>query len=338
MNEDHGQDIDELLSAYIDGQLVDRSQNELRRLIRHDKEVAARLLQLQKQTSLLNCIPSVGAPSGLTRDIQTAIERKLILDDFPKTDRTVAGLTQLFAREMLATAAMIILPLGILGFVLYQIVAPSPKTYKFNDIAQNDSRAPEVEPAVPIDSAPTNNVAVAGARELFAAELVFQTDDPILVNDYLYKAIFDNKLLPYPQRSNTVSVYRINCSSKRLAALFRDMSVIWPRCRSASLTVQGREITSAVVIDNVSCKQALAILDEDTTTDRIETARNFARYNDIIRSLAYPRIDIELSSEIAAMMPIEPILTGVEENTTGQTNPEKPEKIDARLVITIQSR
>ena len=72
----------------------------------------------------------------------------------------------------------------------------------------------------------------------------------------------------------------------------------------------------------------------------IATASNAAKQSGILigaQNMNDAR-DGAFTGEIAAMMPIEPILTGVEENTTGQTNPEKPEKIDARLVITIQSR
>ena len=50
-------DIDELLNSFIDGELPQRQQVELRRLMAHDPQIIKRLRELQKCKILLGSLP-----------------------------------------------------------------------------------------------------------------------------------------------------------------------------------------------------------------------------------------------------------------------------------------
>ena len=58
-------EINELLSAYIDDELVERQQNEVKRLIQNDERVAEQLMHLRKQKELLAALPIVSAPKKM---------------------------------------------------------------------------------------------------------------------------------------------------------------------------------------------------------------------------------------------------------------------------------
>ena len=45
--------IDEMLNAFLDGQLSQRKEPEVKRLLQHDPEIAARLSELEKVQSLI---------------------------------------------------------------------------------------------------------------------------------------------------------------------------------------------------------------------------------------------------------------------------------------------
>ncbi len=81
MSEIH-KDIDELLSCYIDDELSDRGRTEIKRLIQHDKNIAAKLGKLRKQKQLLNCLPVAPAPEGLLQEINVSLNSKPAADRY----------------------------------------------------------------------------------------------------------------------------------------------------------------------------------------------------------------------------------------------------------------
>ena len=119
--------IDELLCSFVDGELPARQQTELQRLVARDPEVGRRLRQLQNCRTLVSALPRAEAPGELLEQIKLAVERKTLLAEQPASGVSTAGVIHLMARRFLAAAAMIAL-LGVLGFVVYQIVAPVPDT------------------------------------------------------------------------------------------------------------------------------------------------------------------------------------------------------------------
>ena len=66
-NEQH--EIDELLSLYIDEQLSERGDTEVKRLILHDEKIAEKLRSMQRAKRLLNTLPTAAAPETMADDV-----------------------------------------------------------------------------------------------------------------------------------------------------------------------------------------------------------------------------------------------------------------------------
>ena len=113
-NEKEQNEIEELLSLYIDAQLSERTRTEVKRLIQHDEKIAKKLRTMQKTKRLLNELPTEAAPETMAADIQAVLERRFILgQNSPQTDDS-AGKRHLLVQRSLA-AAVLIGFFGILG-------------------------------------------------------------------------------------------------------------------------------------------------------------------------------------------------------------------------------
>ncbi len=117
--------LDELLCSFMDGELSPRQRTEVQRMAAHDAQVARRLQQLQNCRSLFCALPADKAPSDLLEQIKVSLERHSLLQEQPAVRRRSIGAWQLAFRRLVAAAAVIAL-MGVLGVVIYQIVAPVP--------------------------------------------------------------------------------------------------------------------------------------------------------------------------------------------------------------------
>ena len=117
-------EIDELLSGYIDEELSQRQRTEVKRLIQHDDELSQRLNELKRQKQLLGSLPVASAPEGLLDDVKATLERQSILDNASASREESAGVRHLMFRRVLTAAAMFLVPIGILAWVVLNIVTP----------------------------------------------------------------------------------------------------------------------------------------------------------------------------------------------------------------------
>ena len=124
MNHIDRPELEELLSAYIDDELSERQRTEVKRLIEHDAEAAKELRYLEKQKQLLAALPAASVPRDMLGKVKTAVERKRTLDDAGRVKARAIGSRRLYARRVLATAAMILLPVGVLAWVVWRIIMP----------------------------------------------------------------------------------------------------------------------------------------------------------------------------------------------------------------------
>ncbi len=337
MNKTDGPDIEELLSCYIDGQLSERASTEIKRLIRHDKHVADKLRQLQRQKQLLNSLPVAAAPQGLLDKIKADTERLKVQpverpeaafqrsDEYAGRFEEPAGVRGLFYRKVL-TAAVLVIFLGVFGWVISTIITPAPaikptaaiingpKT-SAQDTLPKVSKASDEQPSVMIP---------------FNAGLQLSTRQLIEVNEFLGKAIYSHGLLDYTikrQQENQTS-YHISCSPEAIIALVGDIGKAWDRFETASLTVLGQTAEVRTEVDNITADQVVAILKESDSNERIKIAGDFAGANALIENTAAA----EGQTPPVLPVPIEPILT----------RPEPPKKVEplepgetATLTITV---
>ena len=322
MNEDDKPTMDELLSAYLDGQLSDRRHNEITRLLGHDPEVVSRLNTLQRQRDLLEALPVEKAPPGLAQDILACLERRFILEEYPKITRTSAGAKQLFARR-LVTAAAILLTISVLGVVLWQILGPIPLPGGFFGGGRHGGPGTGTAAG---PSTPVSPVMPSVPYATFSAVLELQTERTRALRDHLKKVIFTNglqELCPGPRHEGEVWTYVIRGPAGRVTALLNDLRDVWPLCSETGLTLHGPEMTQAVRIDAVSIAQIQSLLGQASDLQRLWAAERFARLN---------ALQPALSGAEASIEPVKPVLvSGAEIREPGDD-----EHVDASLVVLLQ--
>ena len=162
----------------------------------------------------------------------------------------------LLVRKVVSAAAMIGLA-AILGTVVYTIVAPQSGTEKPTAFNNPDKR---------IVATSEKTIAKDGAAMVkFHGRLELKTS--ALVDAFISRAIEDNSLLEnsVPKRQPGKSV--------------------WAKLDSAQLFVEADRLGGQVAVGAVSTKQIVEIVNQNSTKNRIELAKDFSVFNNITGSL-----------------------------------------------------
>jgi len=331
MSEKSKIEMEELLSALVDDEATERQKNEFDRLIRHDPSIAEQLAVMQRQRQILGALPVDSAPVSLVEDVLSGLERKQTLGDVPAAQPTIVGAGHLFLRRVLTTAAMLLLPIGILSFVVYEIIKPpsvGPVDYSSvtSGLAQNDgSKATGPNPPVAARSLPFDGV------------LTFSTQQPMTVSNYAEKMIYDKGLISVTALNRTLDevTYEITAPPEKIADLIDSLDSVWPRCQQVALRVIDNEQNSHVDVSNVQVEQIKALAKEDSPQMLSRLAGQYASAN-IKKINMFAKDDRPVDSEIdlADFPPLTiPILTGRNEPAVNAIDPSQP---TVRLRIQIE--
>jgi anti-sigma-K factor RskA len=260
--------IEELLNGYVDGELSDRQITEVKRMILHDRSVAARIEQLQRQRKLLAALPVESAPADMAASIRAVLERRTLLTAASAGGHHVAGSLHLFSKKLAAMAAMLAM-LGGLGFLVYMVISPGGAVKP--TIIATAPRASS-QPAV-TEKGP----AVAQAASI---ELLLKTSSPSGLNSVIAKAIdscglWDNATVA---RQTSQTAYSITCDKENMARMLKELAGSWDKVSQKSLTIAaaGEE---AVIVGGVTAQQVAAVLAEPDIASRFASARQFAALN-----------------------------------------------------------
>ncbi|MHC4950372.1 MAG: hypothetical protein ACYTEU_05215 [Planctomycetota bacterium] len=315
-------EIEELLNALVEDQATERQKNEFARLIRHDPSVADQLAAMQRQKQILGALPVESAPASLANDVCSALEHKKIVGVSSGTEPTVVGVSHLFMRRLLTTAAMLLLPIGVLSFVIFEIIKPAssgPVGYPpvGDGFVQNDS------------SDSTESMAPIVVKELpFDGILTFRTDQPITVSNYAEKMIFDQGLISHtvPKRTVDIVTYQITAPPDTVAVLIDSLEGVWLHCQQVVLSVADDTQGSRVDIPNVQIEQVKTLTEEDNPEMLNRLAGQYALAN-IKKDSMFARDDMSMDTEInfADFPPLTiPILTGRNELPLKTIDPSQP--------------
>ena len=259
MNEEHKIETDELISLYLDGEASVRQQTELKRLMQHDSSIVERMEILRRQQQILNTLPVETAPDSLHDEIRSAIERKLILNDVSEPSQSVLATGHLFVRRLATAAAMILLPLGILGLVVFQIMKP-PSVEPVEYISTN-RMITETDTIVNPSLASTET----STPLPFEGVLVLKTDQYMTVSGAIEKAILDQGLLSrtFPERMADMMSFDMTASPKAVAMLFESLTEVRPQCEEVILQIAGGSNQSVTEILDPQTKQFKMLVYED---------------------------------------------------------------------------
>jgi hypothetical protein len=319
---------DELLSAFLDGELSPRQQTEVHRMAAHDPDMAQRLQQLRGCRTLINVLPRAEAPADMIEQINQSLERRSLLDERSILTSTHAGVRTLKMRRFLAAAAMIAL-VGVLGVVVYQIVSPVPSGPSSNWVASSETPVPVVQLA---------------AESPFSGRLELSTASLTQAANLISASALDNNLGNYVKEdpSGTRMICRIVGSREKLEAFLTDLSAAGQNFKSARLIVETDRFADSVIVDSVTLPQVAGILNRNTTEGRVQAAKDTAMLNRFAREMPGREIQVATSqnldnafSELSA--PLKPRLAQGKKDSDVTTPLKEEEQVKASLTIVLLS-
>jgi hypothetical protein len=325
MREIEKNEIEELLSAYLDETLSERQRTEVKRLVENNAEAAALLRFLEKQKQLLNAMPTASAPAGLAQRVLAAAAQKTVRPQLPVAAAvsTAAarseGERQLFMRRLLTAAAMLFIPVVLLSLVVWTIVGPLSDRGDDAMVVKPPRTTGLMEPEVSV-SFP------------LSASLYLTTPQPTQMNLFIHKAIYNHNLTNHATTvglSVSERTYQVRADRERIVALLGELATVWDKCDATAMTVHGRTMGVNARIENVRADQAIALYEGNVFSDPVQHARQMQEMNRLMQGVRdYPG---------APGLPVMPALT------SGYRKPAPPERPDApegrvTLFINIRGR
>jgi hypothetical protein len=281
--------IDELLNSFVDGELTSKQENEVRRLIDNDPQIAQRLLRLQKCKVLISSLPVAKAPVGMLDDTRVSLKDKTLQKRLLASQKSTVA-RKLLSQRTIAAAAMI--GFAVLLTALVLTIAPPETVPEGYDIASG-----------------TPFVADVG----FGGRLDIKTDDLDGVDSFINRTLENNGFTDSlrPVRETNKRVYSIVCSKKGLDRLLVDFKNIWNKLDSVTLYVNTGEFNELVAVNEVTTDQIARIADQQSTMGVIEVAKDFAILNQMAAHLPGREIFSSIDDQIggAVTLPPKPVLT-----------------------------
>jgi len=267
--------LDELLCSFMDGELSPRQRTEVQRMAARDQQVGRRLRQLQSCRTLFAALPQVEAPGDMIEQIKLSLERRTLLQEQPAAPRRSAGALHLVFRKFVAAAAMFAL-LGVLGVVVYQIVAPvaAPETRPFA------TDTPRSQPVGPDRTVLASAVADAG----FSGRLELRTASFASMDAFIRRAIENNALSDSAESgiAGDRRSYRVVGTRDNINRLVASLGSAWQSAGAATLYVDRPGDSAApVAVEAVTPDQTFSIIARNSTEASVEAAQAFAVMNDL---------------------------------------------------------
>ncbi|MHC4623949.1 MAG: anti-sigma factor [Planctomycetota bacterium] len=311
--------IEELLNGFIDGELSERQQVEVQRLISNDMHIARRLWELEKCKMLVSFLPRAEAPAGTFERVKAALEAKALASQWSLPYEERRGARHLLFRKVLTAAAMIGL-VAVLGAVVYTIVVPG-----------EGAPTPLVGVVPPVERPAAVEASVA-ARP-FYARLELKTGDLLAVDAMLNRAVDDNGLSSGFAKSDK-NLYELDCGRESLGLLLADLEYAWQKLDSAKLIVETERFGEQVVIHDVKPEQITEIVGQNNPIERVRLAREFAASNRVEKLLPGREILVAIEGQKTDWAIPKPVFTS---ETTNQTTAEVDEPKSVHLSVALTS-
>jgi hypothetical protein len=280
---------DELLNAFVDGELPPRQQTEVQRMAARDPDVATRLQQLRNCRNLVNVLPRAEAPADLLEQVKMSLERRSLLGERTVLTSSRAGVRHLRMRRFLAAAAMFIL-VGVLGLVIYQIVVPVPSTRSGNFAVLPPADVPSS--TLPVQVAA--GTPFSGRLEISVASLRQATD-------FISTCVEDNGLIVgviQQDPAGTGMICRISGPREGLSRLIDDLNGTGRNLKAVRLVMETDRFAEPVVVESVTFPQVSSILSQNTAQTRVQTARNIAVLNRVEREMPGREVQVATNEKL----------------------------------------
>ena len=298
--------IDELLNSYIDGELTQKQQMEVRRLITDDDQIARRLRDLQKCKMLVACLPPAQAPAlGFVPAFAGTEDRRQRTED-----SNPFSVLRTPVRRVLAVAAMIAI-MAVVTAVIYSIFAPQDTT----------------------DRSTPRTAAATG----FGGKLELTTSDLTAVDAFINRAIRDNELSDCVRTASLADrrVYSFSGGRDAVNLLLADLATIWERFGSATLMVETPKFSEQVVLGSVTAEQVAQIVKQEHQEKAIRMAKDFAVLNKMAELLPGKEMLAAAGEKKPSLITIpKPVLTG-DSKTAKKPAPPNADTKEVELTIVV---
>lgn len=326
MNEHPKTEIEELFSASLDGELTQRQETELKRLLQNEPQMVEQLAALRRQRELLCALPVETAPPSLAEDIRAQLERKLILQNTSQT-QSFWSRAALLRRRFVAAAAMLLLPLGLLGIVVYHIVTPASDTPTGSTTARGLLEGDLILPPLPPE---TTTLAAALP---FDGILTLTTQRPLPADQLIKKQIFVKAMENRTIRHQTPDVIRfeIDCAAERMADFIASLSPLWAQLTDSRLTLRDTDAAErTTTIPHILPDQIQRLVQYTDKTPMLSAARLYASGNAPLRQET-DQVPLPLTPEDLVIP--QPFLASPEPETPQQPTDNAP---TVRLTIELR--
>jgi hypothetical protein len=302
--------IDELLNSYIDGELTERQQIEVRRLISHDAQAAERLSRLEKCRMLVTSLPRAGAPADTLARVKAALQTRRLMSEQSSLVEQRRGAIHLFGRKVLTAAAMLGL-VAVLGVVVYTILVPVDKPYEER-----------------------GGLARTVAAGPFYASLELEPSSSAAVSAF-QAAVMDNGLSDCftPAMEGSRSIYTLTCNRADLNALLGDLTDSWDRFGSRTLSVETDRFAERVTIRSVSLRQIAEIVNKNSLDERLALAREVSLSNWMDKLMPGKEIEVALGSESDLITPKPRFVHSEEPDRKSPDDVKESEKVQLTVVF-----
>jgi len=338
------QEIEELLNAYVDGELSQRQYNEVQRLIAHEPEISARIRLMQNTRNLVRSLPFQKAPDGIVEDVRLTLERKNLLDsDHVDYEQQALGKRHLLMRKLLSAAAVLVLA-AILGAVVVSIVSPDD----FTNSSQIADKWKIPEDQIDLEnikfghsantvvykdntSKPTDD---SVADDLIAT-LVVHTDDLAAAQAFLMSSLDELAIkTPLPQKPDAVGQFNITCSQQQLAMLAQNLNTVWNMFSSPTLHLKDQNTGVEQKIDFVTAGQVQTVLLEPGNSEKFKKALDFASLNRLAKKSPGRDVESAIDNITKNLLTIpKPVLTSRQNNIS--TIPSVADSNDVQQLVSL---
>jgi anti-sigma factor RsiW len=341
--------LDELLNAYMDGQLTERRLTEVKRLLQHDIAVQNRLKELEKIRALVAALPREQAPADIVANVKQKLERRsLVASEMQDFDRDL-GARHLLYRRLISAAAIIVLAIVLAG-VIFVIVGPQPAPKNNITSANWNSRrvttstslraAAKAAPnALPLHTETTIAAETAETRhaiavpDYFSARLELTAVPSDALDAFIKRSLVDNgiTLIQLPVRETHPGVYDLRCSRASLRSFLADLATIWDKFDSAALVVATADPARNVIVPDVTAKQIDEIVSQTNLARSIQLAQDIGALNAVAGP--YAGTAIARGTNVESLPIPKPVLTSPD-TTSKQVAAGEPEMLSFVIQIT----
>ncbi|MDD5065134.1 MAG: hypothetical protein PHQ35_10320 [Phycisphaerae bacterium] len=300
MSQNEIPNLDELLNSFLDGELDQRHQTEVQRLIDHDNKIAERLQALRNCKRLVNSLPYAEAPDGMLENIKAKLqEKETPVPAAPSsTHRQRQGARHLFVRRLTAATAMFGL-VAVFAAVIYSILAPQAV-----DTQVAFEQPVKIQP---------REAAIVEKPVKFTARLELKTGSLPEVAAFLNKAIEFNIpsgefVAASPDKLQDSHV--LACNRQNLKVLLDDLGTIWDKLDSATLIIDTGRPQGQIVVSAIAPEQIIEIAAQKDSQSQIKTAQFFAAMNNMAELTPGKEVMVAINDSAPRLMTIpKPVLT-----------------------------